>query len=54
MKVDYTGAGPKCSYYHNFVEFTPTGIWQPFVIYIIHWLAPSPKIEMKLNTQAKD
>ena len=54
MKADYAGAGPQGIYYPDYVPFTPVEVRQHFAIYILHGLLPSPRIEMKFNTQAKD
>ena len=54
MKADYAGAGPQGSYYPDYIPFTPVEVCQHFAIYFLHRLSPSPRIEMKFNTQAKD
>ena len=54
IKAKLAGAGPGGSYYPDFKDFTALVIRQHMPIYILNGLSPSPRLEMKFNTQVVD
>ena len=53
-KAKLARAGPGGSYYPDFVDFTPLEIRQHMSLYVFQSLSPSPRLEMKFQTQAQD
>ena len=53
-KAKLARAGKGYSYYPDFVDFTPQEIRQHMSLYIFQSLSPSPRLEMKFNTQTQD